>query len=160
MLVESSLQLRGVWEHSTSHDLFQCNVLKKRNYVIDAHNLNVSRYYIDTINFERYLPLRVHQPEKVPVGHNCFTRASNYLIDPSELPVCDSTADSENPCGTDCNCLNRILQFEFNPQTCPSKENCHNQRFQKRQYVDCEPFHFIVDGHWDASRMSRKVRLL
>ena len=131
MLVESSLQL---------HDLFQCNVVKKMNYVVDAHNLNVSRYYIDTINFQRYdLPLRVHQREKVPVGRNCFTRASNYLIDPSELPVCDSTADSENPCRTDSNCLNRILQFKWNPQTCPSKENCHNQRFQKRQYVDCEP---------------------
>ena len=64
MLVESSLQL---------HDLFQSNVLKKMNYVIDAHNLNVSRYYIDTINFQRYdLPLRVHQRRKVPVGRNCF----------------------------------------------------------------------------------------
>ena len=80
------------------------------NYIIDAHTLNVRRYYIDTINFERY----------------DFTRASNYLIDPSELPVCDCTAGSENPCGADSNCLNRMLQFECNPQTCPSKENCHS----------------------------------
>ena len=48
-------------------------------YVIDAHTLNVRRYYINTINFERYdLPLRVDQREKLPVRHNCFTRASNF----------------------------------------------------------------------------------
>ena len=77
---------------------------------------------------------------------NKCTTAVRILIDPSELPVCDCTADSENSCGADCNCLNRMLQFECNPQTCPSKENCHNQRFQKRQYVDCEAFRTLHRG--------------
>lgn len=68
------------------------------------------------------------------------------LIDPSELPVCDCTSDSENPCGPEANCLNRMLQFECNPTRCPGKENCQNQRFQKRQYVDCEAFRTLHRG--------------
>ena len=61
-------------------------------------------------------------------------------MDADELPVCECSADSENPCGPDSNCLNRMLQFECNPSKCLAKEKCQNQRFQKREYVDCEPF--------------------
>ncbi|XP_068708846.1 histone-lysine N-methyltransferase NSD2-like isoform X2 [Montipora foliosa] len=77
---------------------------------------------------------------------NKCTTAIRILIDPSELPVCDCLPDSENPCGPESNCLNRMLQFECYPQRCPAKENCHNQRFQKRQYVACEPFRTLHRG--------------
>lgn len=77
---------------------------------------------------------------------NKYTTAVRIVIDPSELPVCDCSADSENPCGPESNCLNRMLQFECNPQRCPPKENCQNQRFQKKQYVDCEPFRTLHRG--------------
>ena len=61
-------------------------------------------------------------------------------MDLAELPVCECSSDSENPCGPESNCLNRMLQFECNPSKCLAKEKCQNQRFQKREYVDCEPF--------------------
>ncbi|KAL9982434.1 hypothetical protein ACROYT_G004474 [Oculina patagonica] len=77
---------------------------------------------------------------------NKCTTAVRMLIDPSELPMCDCSSDSENPCGPEANCLNRMLQFECNPTRCPSKENCQNQRFQKRQYADCEPFRTLHRG--------------
>lgn len=77
---------------------------------------------------------------------NKCTTAVRIVIDPSELPMCDCSASNESPCGPESNCLNRMLQFECYPQRCPGKENCQNQRFQKRQYVDCEPFRTLHRG--------------
>lgn len=77
---------------------------------------------------------------------NKCTTAIRIVIDPSELPMCDCSASNESPCGPESNCLNRMLQFECYPQRCPGKENCQNQRFQKRQYVDCEPFRTLHRG--------------
>ncbi|KAJ7383124.1 Histone-lysine N-methyltransferase, H3 lysine-36 and H4 lysine-20 specific [Desmophyllum pertusum] len=77
---------------------------------------------------------------------NKCTTAVRILIDPSELPVCDCSGDSDNACGPEANCLNRMLQFECNPTRCPSKDNCQNQRFLKRQYADCEAFRTLHRG--------------
>lgn len=76
---------------------------------------------------------------------NKCTTAVRIVIDPSELPMCDCS-DSENSCGPESNCLNRMLQFECNPTRCPGKEKCQNQQFQKREYVDCEPLRTLHCG--------------
>lgn len=77
---------------------------------------------------------------------NKCTTAVRIVIDPSELPMCDCSPDNDNPCGPESNCLNRMLQFECNPARCPAKEKCQNQRFQKREYADCEPLRTLHCG--------------
>ncbi|PVD31080.1 hypothetical protein C0Q70_10357 [Pomacea canaliculata] len=71
----------------------------------------------------------------VPVGNVQIHKA-----DLSEIPRCECRPDQENPCGSDTECLNRMLMYECHPQVCPAKESCHNQRFQKRQYPDLLPY--------------------
>ncbi|CAG5130471.1 unnamed protein product, partial [Candidula unifasciata] len=56
----------------------------------------------------------------------------------SEIPRCECKPDQEDACTSDC--LNRMMMYECNPNVCPAGEKCHNQRFQKRQYPECEPF--------------------
>lgn len=77
---------------------------------------------------------------------NKCTTAVRIVIDPSELPMCDCSPDNDSPCGPESNCLNRMLQFECNPARCPAKEKCQNQRFQKREYADCEPLRTLHCG--------------
>lgn len=36
--------------------------------------------------------------------------------------------------------FNRILLTECDPDICPAKNRCNNQRFEKRQYPPLEPF--------------------
>ncbi|KAK7109515.1 histone-lysine N-methyltransferase NSD2-like [Littorina saxatilis] len=70
----------------------------------------------------------------VPFGNVQLNKA-----DPSEIPRCECKPDQENPCGSDTECLNRMLMYECNPNVCPAKEACNNQRFQKRQYPENAP---------------------
>ncbi|KAJ2375217.1 hypothetical protein IW150_002667, partial [Coemansia sp. RSA 2607] len=40
-----------------------------------------------------------------------------------------------NACGESSDCINRLVQMECNPLTCPCGSYCMNRRFQKRQYA-------------------------
>lgn len=71
----------------------------------------------------------------VPVGN-----VQLYKADLSEIPRCECRPDQENPCGSDTECLNRMLMYECHAQVCPAKEACQNQRFQKRQYPELVPY--------------------
>ncbi|XP_076470902.1 histone-lysine N-methyltransferase NSD2-like [Babylonia areolata] len=71
----------------------------------------------------------------VPVGN-----VQLYKADLSEIPHCECKPDQENPCGSDSECLNRMLMYECNPSVCPAKEACRNQRFQKRDYPENVPY--------------------
>lgn len=42
-------------------------------------------------------------------------------------------------CGQNSECLNRLLLTECNPAYCPAKNNCANQRLQRREYPQLEP---------------------
>ncbi|XP_032240529.1 histone-lysine N-methyltransferase NSD2 isoform X2 [Nematostella vectensis] len=77
-------------------------------------------------------------PQYKHIKTNKCTTAQRIILDPSEMPVCECTPDQA--CGQDANCLNLMLQFECVASRCPAGDKCQNQRFQKRQYVDCEPF--------------------
>ncbi|CAE1316000.1 WHSC1 [Acanthosepion pharaonis] len=70
----------------------------------------------------------------VPVGNVLIHKA-----DLSEIPRCECRPDMENPCGSDSECLNRMLMYECHAQVCPAKEHCQNQRFTKRLYPDSVP---------------------
>ncbi|KAJ1951668.1 hypothetical protein EC988_003983, partial [Linderina pennispora] len=39
-------------------------------------------------------------------------------------------------CGENSDCINRLVQMECNPLTCPCGSYCLNRRFQKRQYAE------------------------
>ncbi|CAH1785103.1 unnamed protein product [Owenia fusiformis] len=63
-----------------------------------------------------------------------------YRPNPQLLSTCECLPNDENPCGSDEKCHNRMVMYECHPSTCPAKEACQNQRFQKRQYPDSTPF--------------------
>eukprot|EP00049_Salpingoeca_infusionum_P008327 m.135645 g.135645 ORF g.135645 m.135645 type:complete len:402 (-) comp13981_c1_seq1:113-1318(-) len=50
---------------------------------------------------------------------------------------CEHPEDNSNSCvcGTP-DCLNRAVNIECSPRTCPCEEFCRNQRFQNRQYAN------------------------
>ncbi|XP_044304209.1 histone-lysine N-methyltransferase NSD2 isoform X1 [Varanus komodoensis] len=65
-----------------------------------------------------------------------FGRVQIYTADISEIPKCNCKPSDENPCGSDSECLNRMLMYECHPQVCPAGERCQNQCFTKRQYPE------------------------
>ncbi|XP_022091753.1 histone-lysine N-methyltransferase NSD2-like [Acanthaster planci] len=69
-----------------------------------------------------------------PVG-----RVQMPPFDISKCQPCDCKPTSENPCGKDSDCLNRILLIECHPLVCPAGDKCQNQRFQKREYPESRP---------------------
>lgn len=56
--------------------------------------------------------------------------------DPSDH-VCECKADS--PCEDD-DCLNRVICYECNSESCPVKAVCKNMRFTKMEYAQVKPF--------------------
>lgn len=76
---------------------------------------------------------------------NKCTTAQRVVIDPSDMPICECSAEQGTVCGPDSNCLNRMLQFECTTK-CPAQEKCMNQRFSKREYADLEPYRALNRG--------------
>ncbi|XP_076835587.1 histone-lysine N-methyltransferase, H3 lysine-36 specific [Brachyhypopomus gauderio] len=66
--------------------------------------------------------------------------------DLSEIPRCNCKAEDESPCGTDSECINRMLLYECHPLVCPAGERCQNQSFTKRQYSQVEIFRTLARG--------------
>ncbi|KAM9086463.1 histone-lysine N-methyltransferase NSD2 isoform 1-T1 [Megaptera novaeangliae] len=65
-----------------------------------------------------------------------YGKVQIHAADISEIPKCNCKPTDENPCGSDSECLNRMLMFECHPQVCPAGEFCQNQCFTKRQYPE------------------------
>ncbi|XP_032348385.1 LOW QUALITY PROTEIN: histone-lysine N-methyltransferase NSD2, partial [Camelus ferus] len=65
-----------------------------------------------------------------------YGKVQVHTADISEIPKCNCRPSDENPCGSDSQCLNRMLMFECHPQVCPAGEACQNQCFTKRQYPE------------------------
>ena len=57
-----------------------------------------------------------------------------YTEDALDVQVCDCKYTDKNPCALDSECINRLLMTECQPGSCPAKEKCGNQLFQKKQY--------------------------
>ena len=57
-----------------------------------------------------------------------------YRLDPFDHQNCECDPTSDEPCGENSECLNRLLLCECRPSTCPAGEKCNNQRFQRRSY--------------------------
>lgn len=71
----------------------------------------------------------------IPVGSVVIPKP-----DLTSIPRCECDPNSEAPCSSDTDCLNRMLMYECHPSVCQCGEKCHNQRFQRREYPDCTPF--------------------
>ncbi|XP_059962956.1 histone-lysine N-methyltransferase NSD2 isoform X2 [Mesoplodon densirostris] len=65
-----------------------------------------------------------------------YGKVQIHTADMSEIPKCNCKPTDENPCGSDSECLNRMLMFECHPQVCPAGAFCQNQCFTKRQYPE------------------------
>ncbi|XP_068201103.1 histone-lysine N-methyltransferase NSD2-like isoform X2 [Palaemon carinicauda] len=61
-------------------------------------------------------------------------------LDLGAVNRCECDPFSENPCGSDEKCLNRMLMFECVREVCGAGDKCGNQRFQKRQYANVRSF--------------------
>jgi hypothetical protein len=84
-----------------------------------------------------------------------------FKADMSEIPHCECKPEQDNPCGSDTECLNRMLMYECHPSVCPAKEACRNQRFQKRLYPEQAPYRTESRG-WGLKTLVdiKKVRIL
>ncbi|KAK7065598.1 Histone-lysine N-methyltransferase, H3 lysine-36 and H4 lysine-20 specific, partial [Halocaridina rubra] len=67
-------------------------------------------------------------------------------LDLAAVNRCDCNPYSENPCGSDEKCLNRMLMFECVREVCGAGERCGNQRFQRRQYANVSCFRTDARG--------------
>ncbi|KAJ2909187.1 hypothetical protein GGI21_002137, partial [Coemansia aciculifera] len=77
------------------------------------------------------------------VERNIFVRASAVRKEESIPCSCRYNATTDHrsqACGESSSCVNRLLQMECNPLTCPCGSYCLNRRFQKRQYAKVRVF--------------------
>ncbi|XP_074207992.1 histone-lysine N-methyltransferase NSD2 isoform X2 [Camelus bactrianus] len=90
-----------------------------------------------------------------------YGKVQVHTADISEIPKCNCRPSDENPCGSDSQCLNRMLMFECHPQVCPAGEACQNQCFTKRQYPETKIVRTDGKG-WGlvAKRDIRKDRII
>ncbi|EDL37437.1 mCG16344 [Mus musculus] len=95
------------------------------------NEVKLQREARETQESERKPPPYKHIKVNKPYG-----KVQIYTADISEIPKCNCKPTDENPCGSDSECLNRMLMFECHPQVCPAGEYCQNQCFTKRQYPE------------------------
>uniref|UniRef100_A0A8C3YT63 Nuclear receptor binding SET domain protein 2 n=1 Tax=Catagonus wagneri TaxID=51154 RepID=A0A8C3YT63_9CETA len=93
--------------------------------------IKLQREARETQESERRPPPYKHIKVNKPYG-----KAQIHTADISEIPKCNCKPTDENPCGSDSECLNRMLMFECHPQVCPAGAFCQNQCFTKRQYPE------------------------
>ncbi|KAF4353744.1 hypothetical protein F8388_024313 [Cannabis sativa] len=93
----------------------------------------------------------VKPPTAVPA---CVTiRTNQYLhrsrktqtVDEMMICQCKPPLDGRLGCGDDC--LNRVLNIECMQGTCPCRDLCSNQQFQKRKYAKLEKFRCGKKGY-------------
>ncbi|KAJ2870146.1 hypothetical protein GGH93_005797 [Coemansia aciculifera] len=75
------------------------------------------------------------------VERNIFVRVSADGTQHEESIPCHcrynhTTDPRSQACGESSDCINRLVQMECNPLTCPCGSYCLNRRFQKRQYAN------------------------
>lgn len=73
--------------------------------------------------------------------------------DVSNMTPCDCDPKSENPCGPDSDCLNRILLVECSPLVCRAGDRCGNQCFEKREYPELQPY-LTEDRGWGLKTLT------
>ncbi|KAJ2712138.1 hypothetical protein H4R19_002910 [Coemansia spiralis] len=89
------------------------------------------------------------------IDRNIFVRvAADASKHEESIPcLCRYNPDTDprgRACGESSDCINRLVQMECNPLTCPCGSHCLNRRFQKRQYAEVR----VVD----AGRKGRGVQ--
>ncbi|KAJ2162624.1 hypothetical protein GGF46_000497 [Coemansia sp. RSA 552] len=75
-----------------------------------------------------------------PIDKNIFVRVSTDVSKYDESIPCHCRYNPDRDerwraCGEGSDCINRLVQMECNPLTCPCGSHCLNRRFQKRQYA-------------------------
>lgn len=57
-----------------------------------------------------------------------------------------NTISEDSACGETSKCLNRTMNIECDPKSCPIKNHCQNQRFQRLSYANIEIFQTNTKG--------------
>lgn len=96
-------------------EVFNLLKIRKKNKV---HHLKVIRPTYKKLKTNRYLIPQISQISK--------------NIKNDSICVC-SPSDVE-PCGYNSKCLNRIVMYECDPDTCPAGTSCQNQLFKYQKY--------------------------
>ncbi|XP_055848792.1 nuclear receptor binding SET domain protein isoform X2 [Episyrphus balteatus] len=89
---------------------------------------------------------RVSPLPYVKIKSNRAVPPLKLLVDYDKINKCDCDKDSENPCGQDSGCLNRVLYNECNPKICPAGERCQNQMFEKKLYPKLQVMYMNEKG--------------
>lgn len=84
-----------------------------------------------------------------------------FKLDLISIFRCECDLNSEVLCSSDTDCLNRMLMYECYSSVCQCGEKCYNQRFQRREYLDC--ISFKTEGRGWGLRINvdiKKVEIL
>lgn len=74
------------------------------------------------------------------IKSNLFLHRRRKTQSIDEIMVCGCKKPLDNRMGCGAKCLNRMLNIECIPGTCPCGESCSNQQFQKRKYAHLKSF--------------------
>ena len=78
--------------------------------------------------------MTIYSQVNFPIGSVQIRKA-----DLSEIPRCECSPSGDAPCGSDSECINRMMLYECHPAVCRAGDRCRNQRFQRREYPDVRP---------------------
>ncbi|KAK2154206.1 hypothetical protein NP493_2211g00002 [Ridgeia piscesae] len=82
-----------------------------------------------------------HIKVNFPIGSVQIRKA-----DLSEIPRCECSPSGDAPCGSDSECINRMMLYECHPAVCRAGDRCRNQRFQRREYPEVRPMKVASRG--------------
>ncbi|XP_078434729.1 histone-lysine N-methyltransferase isoform X2 [Wolffia australiana] len=85
-------------------------------------------------------PSAFQQSAWVQIKTNVFLHRARKLQTIDEVMVCQCKPPQDGSMGCGDECLNRMLNIECTPETCPCGNLCSNQQFQKREYAKFKYF--------------------
>uniref|UniRef100_A0A803NLZ9 Histone-lysine N-methyltransferase ASHH2 n=1 Tax=Cannabis sativa TaxID=3483 RepID=A0A803NLZ9_CANSA len=103
------------------------------------------------VNHEVLECKRPRDPKKtaacVSIRTNQYLHRSRKTQTVDEMMICQCKPPSDGRLGCGDDCLNRVLNIECMQGTCPCRDLCSNQQFQKRKYAKLEKFRCGKKGY-------------
>ncbi|XP_062099461.1 histone-lysine N-methyltransferase ASHH2 isoform X2 [Humulus lupulus] len=103
------------------------------------------------VNHEVLECKRPRDPKKtaacVSIRTNQYLHRSRKTQTIDEMMICQCKPPSDGRLGCGDDCLNRVLNIECMQGTCPCRDLCSNQQFQKRKYAKLEKFRCGKKGY-------------
>ncbi|XP_034664660.1 probable histone-lysine N-methyltransferase Mes-4 isoform X1 [Drosophila subobscura] len=77
--------------------------------------------------------IKVNPPPYVKIKMNKAVPPVKFVTNSEEHSTCDCRPEDEHPCGSNSNCLNRMLFNECHPEYCLCGDRCENRMFETRK---------------------------